>query len=65
MDRENKHTLTVFLKQWGKKTHCNVSSFCGAAVEAACFTLFHQREEKNPREETSVKPRQNEKNKII
>lgn len=64
MDVENKHTqnLTVFPTQW-KKKHTVIGAVTVelSAVEAACFTLFHRQEEKNPREETLVKPRQNVK----
>lgn len=65
MDGESKrtHKLTVCLNYTDgkKKSHCNMSSCCGLAVEllspaeSAGSTLFHRQEEKSPREETSVK----------
>lgn len=47
-----------------KESDCKMGSSCGLAVEllsspeGAGFILFHQQEERNPREGTSVRPMQ-------
>lgn len=57
MEGENKRKLIVALNYTDenkqKKSHCNMSSYCGLAV--AGFILFHRQEERNPREDLSVK----------
>lgn len=64
MEGENKCTykLFFFLNYMDEKaSRCEMSSCCGLAVElmspaeGADFILCHWREERNPREETSVK----------
>lgn len=68
MEGENKraHKVIVALNYTDeefKKSHCNMSSYCG--VDVAGFILFHRQEERNPREETLVKPRQSSKNMVL
>lgn len=54
-------------KKKEKESHCKMGSSCGLAVallstaDGAGFILFHRQEERNPREETSVRPTQGKK----
>lgn len=57
------HTLTLFFLNYmdEKASRCEMSCCCGLVVELLSpaegtgFISFHWREERNPREETSVK----------
>lgn len=51
MEGENKHTQTQCF------CCCGLAVQLQSAAEAVGFILCHQQEEKNPREETLVKPK--------
>lgn len=61
------HVITQMKKKKEKESHCKMGSSCGLAVallstaDGAGFILFHRQEERNPREETSVRPTQGKK----